>query len=482
MKKILTFLVMLVASVSFLMAQAPQAKFNYQAVVRDRNHDNNLVMNRTIDVTIEILNGQTVVYTEPHTDVQTNRNGMVSFVINVPQGSAESANVSEVLPTINNQEQPNTPNISDLTPVQTQTIDWSNAVIRATFKEGNTVLSVVENDVMPVPYALSANVDPLEITTQKIVDYINDAETTGEDVGQIVTALLNKTAVSNAVRDSIISYIKTQPVKAKELAIYFLGTVTVNDAKQAFDTLTDEVKQEIKRILVDSIKANKALAYDIAADYLKHTTKTEVNELWSAARENPQFHEIFDAVRDSAITYIMNHKELVMNVAEYYIKNVLTYEDVRAIYDTLRDKNPNLYAQLKAKFDEYLASYVGENYVQACDGVTLCQLKEELDNAKAKAANCPYFLENPTATIENNLNTFAAQVENSNLEEIKTILTVSNADGPVFPYGNLTWTSVSTNSKLYQGTCNSGLAANAVVEFNLNKAGCPVVKKSVIVQ
>jgi ABC-type microcin C transport system permease subunit YejE len=101
---------------------------------------------------------------------------------------------------------------------------------------------------MPVPYALSANVDPLEITTQKIVDYINDAETTGEDVGQIVTALLNKTAVSNAVRDSIISYIKTQPVKAKELAIYFLGTVTVNDAKQAFDTLTDEVKQEIKRI------------------------------------------------------------------------------------------------------------------------------------------------------------------------------------------------------------------------------------------
>lgn len=454
MKKILTFLVMLVASVSFLMAQAPQAKFNYQAVVRDRNHDNNLVMNRTIDVTIEILNGDNVVYTEPHTGVQTNRNGMVSFVIGT---NATADN-----------------NLANL--------DWSNAVIKATFKEGNTVLSVVENDVMPVPYALSANVDPLEITTQKIVDYINDAETTGEDVGQIVTALLNKTAVSNAVRDSIISYIKTQPVKAKELAIYFLGTVTVNDAKQAFDTLTDEVKQEIKRILVDSIKANKALAYDIAADYLRHTTKTEVNELWSAARENPQFHEIFDAVRDSAITYIMNHKELVMNVAEYYIKNVLTYEDVRAIYDTLRDKNPNLYAQLKAKFDEYLASYVGENYVQACDGVTLCQLKEELDNAKAKAANCPYFLENPTATIENNLNTFAAQVDNSNLEEIKTILTVSNADGPVFPYGNLTWTSVSTNSKLYQGTCNSGLAANAVIEFNLNKTGCPVVKKSVIVR
>ncbi len=454
MKKILTFLVMLVASVSFLMAQAPQAKFNYQAVVRDRNHDNNLVMNRTIDVTIDILVNENVVYSEPHTGVQTNRNGMVSFVIGT---NATADN-----------------NLANL--------DWSNAVIRATFKEGNTVLSVVKNDVMPVPYALSANVDPLEITTQKIVDYINDAETTGEDVGQIVTALLNKTAVSNAVRDSIISYIKTQPVKAKELAIYFLGTVTVNDAKQAFDTLTDEVKQEIKRILVDSIKANKALAYDIAADYLKHTTKTEVNELWSAARENPQFHEIFDAVRDSAITYIMNHKELVMNVAEYYIKNVLTYEDVRAIYDTLRDKNSNLYAQLKAKFDEYLASYVGENYVQACDGVTLCQLKEDLDNAKAKAANCPYFLENPTATIENNLNTFAAQVENSNLEEIKTILTVYNADGPVFPYGNLTWTSVSTNSKLYQGTCNSGLAANAVIEFNLNKAGCPVVKKSVIVQ
>lgn len=461
MKKILTFLVMLVASVSFLMAQAPQAKFNYQAVVRDRNHDNNLVMNRTIDVTIEILNGDNVVYTEPHTGVQTNRNGMVSFVIGT---NATADN-----------------NLANL--------DWSNAVIRATFKEGNTVLSVVKNDVMPVPYALSANVDPLEITTQKIVDYINDAETTGEDVGQIVTALLNKTAVSNAVRDSIISYIKTQPVKAKELAIYFLGTVTVNDAKQAFDTLTDEVKQEIKRILVDSIKANKALAYDIAADYLKHTTKTEVNELWSAARENPQFHEIFDAVRDSAITYIMNHKELVMNVAEYYIKNVLTYEDVRAIYDTLRDKNPNLYAQLKAKFDEYLASYVGENYVQACDGVTLCQLKEELDNAKAKAANCPYFLEGNNQTLSATAgtvgtpNTYRAFVAGSNLNEIKTILTVNKNDGQVFPALNMQWTAPSTAENLYEGSEQSTtLTAGQVVVFKLAKGGCPVVTKSVTVQ
>ncbi len=457
MKKILTFLVMLVASVSFLMAQAPQAKFNYQAVVRDRNHDNNLVMNRTIDVTIEILNGDNVVYTEPHTGVQTNRNGMVSFVIGT---NATADN-----------------NLANL--------DWSNAVIRATFKEGNTVLSVVKNDVMPVPYALSANVDPLEITTQKIVDYINDAETTGEDVGQIVTALLNKTAVSNAVRDSIISYIKTQPVKAKELAIYFLGTVTVNDAKQAFDTLTDEVKQEIKRILVDSIKANKALAYDIAADYLKHTTKTEVNELWSAARENPQFHEIFDAVRDSAITYIMNHKELVMNVAEYYIKNVLTYEDVRAIYDTLRDKNPNLYAQLKAKFDEYLASYVGENYVQACDGVTLCQLKEDLDNAKAKAANCPYFIEGDNQTLSATAgtpNTYRAFVAGSNLDEIKTILTVNNNDGQVFPALNLQWTAPSTAENLYVGSEQSTtLTAGQVVVFKLVKSGCPTVEKSVVV-
>lgn len=352
---------MLFVSVSILSAQTvdqqvPQAKFNYQAVVRDQNHDFNLVMNEAVQVTVEILNSNYSTTWEG----MTNRNGMVSFIIGV----------------------------QDPIPAD---INWNNATIKATFKDAEgTTLSEVINPVMPVPLALQSVQDPLEITTDKIVEYLSSENTTGEDVGQIVTALFNNAPVSKAVKDSIVSYIKSQPATVKELALYFIGNVSVQDAKEAYNAVTPEVKQKLKKMLVDSIKANKKLAYEIAEYYLTNTTKAEVNDLWTAARENPQFHDIFNAVRDSAIAYVMNHKELMMTVAKYYIENVLTYQDVQQIYATLRDENSALYTQLKNKFDSYLESYIGDTYVKACDGVSVCDLKHTLDSLKTiPAQECP---------------------------------------------------------------------------------------------
>lgn len=452
MKKILTFLVMLFVSVSILSAQTdqqvPQAKFNYQAVVRDQNHDFNLVMNEAVQVTVEIfqVDNADAAYTTT-LEGMTNRNGMVSFIIG---------------------------------PV-TNVTDWSNATIKATFKDAEgTTLSTVINPVMPVPLALQSVQDPLDITTEKIVEYLNNPNTKGEDVGQIVTALFNNASVSKAVKDSIVSYIKSQPATVKDLALYFIGNASVQDAKDAYNAVSPEVKQKLKQMLVDSIKANKKLAYEIAQYYLTNTTKEEVNALWTAARQNPQFHEIFNAVRDSAIAYVMNHKELMMTVAEYYIKNVLTYQDVREIYDTLRDKNPTLYNQLKNKFDSYLESYIGDTYVKACDGITVCDLKEELENAKAKAAGCPYFTADPTANTDNK---FQAEVTGSNLDEIRTILTVNDENGVIFPYGaQLTWQSQPQSENVYTGEGNSNLTTGQVLIFKLAKGGCPAVTKSVTVQ
>lgn len=457
MKKILTFLVMLFVSVSILSAQttdvptAPVARFNYQAVVRDQNHDFNLVMNEAVKVTVEIIQDSTAAYTTT-LDGMTNRNGMVSFII------------------------------GEKNPIPAN-INWNNATIKATFKDAaGATLSEVINPVMPVPLALQSVQDPLDITTDKIVEYLSSENTTGEDVGQIVTALFNNAPVSKAVKDSIVSYIKSEPATVKDLALYFIANASVQDAKDAYNTVTPEVKQKLKQMLVDSIKDNKKLAYEIAEYYLTNTTKAEVNDLWSAARENPQFHDIFNAVRDSAIAYVMNHKELMMTVAEYYIKNVLDYQDVREIYDTLRDKKPALYNQLKNKFDSYLESYIGDNYVKACGTTTVCDLKEELENAKAKAANCPYFTD--AEAIVGNPNTYRAYVAGSNSTEIKTILSVKNSNGTnVFPVGeNYQWTAPSTAANLYEGEENfTTLTAGQVVVFKLEKTGCPVVEKSVTV-
>ena len=439
------------------------AKFNYQAVVRDRNNHDNLVMNQTVNVTVEILiaNQNNPAYTETH-EVTTNRNGMVSFIIGESTATTADNNLAN--------------------------IDWSNATIKATFKDvdGN-LLSEVLNPIMPVPLALQAANDPMEITTDKIVEYLSNPNTKGEDVGAIVNALTGNPNVKNAVRDSIISYIKTQPDKVKELAIYFLGTVTVNEAKQAYDTLDAAVKQKIKQILVDSIKANRALAYQIAADYLKNTTKEEVKQLWLAARANEDFHEIFDAVRDSAITYVMNHPQYMMTVAQYYIKYVLTYQDVQTIYQTLRDENHNLYVALQNKFNDYLESYIGDNYLRNddCPDVNVCDLKEQLDEAKA---GCPDFFIAPVLSpVPTNAGDYNITVYISGLPEGTTSLSsdqfiVTKGETAV-PTNGYSWTV--TQNAVASYTQGYPLTTGDVLKFELKegiKSGCPAKTTTVTVQ
>ena len=467
MKKILTFLVMLVACVSILSAQdtqIPQAKFNYQAVVRDRTNHDNLVMGETVNVQIAIsqINSTSAdfspVYTE-YREVTTNRNGMVSFVIGLEDDGVEEIE-------------------GDLS-----TIDWTNAVIRAIFTNANgDILSEVENVVMPVPLALQAAEDPIEITTQKIVEYIQGAD--GDAVNAIYQAIVtNENGIKNDITDSIISYIKTQPAKVKELAIYFLTTVTVNDARDAYNALSADVKQAIKDAIVDTIKHNKDLAYEILADYLTNTTKEEVQQLWSAARANDDFHVIFDAVRDSAVTYVMNHPQYVKQVAEYYVGHVLTINDVRAIYDTLRDKNPQLHADLINKFNEYLNSYIGNSYVKACGDVTICDLKNELDAAKAEASNCAYFVEWPTATKgADGFYRFNAEVggvvPGSTNNPSITITKPNDPTYTYFPGGNYQW-QVSVDGNHYFGETNafSDLNIGDKVLFILGDGNCKYTRE-----
>jgi hypothetical protein len=74
MKKILTFLVMLLCSVSVLMAQ--EVKFPYQAVVRD-SKDHNLWNQKAVNVNVVITQNGETKWNENFTDLTTNFNGML---------------------------------------------------------------------------------------------------------------------------------------------------------------------------------------------------------------------------------------------------------------------------------------------------------------------------------------------------------------------------------------------------------------------
>ena len=123
MKKILT----LFAALVLLAVGATAQKLSYSAVVR--NSANELQANKTLTVGVSIANSATgdPVYSETHSGVQTNQNGLLTLTIG--EGSNVDGNLSNVT--------------------------WSSAYITTTYTiDGSTVTNTVA--VNAVPYALYA--------------------------------------------------------------------------------------------------------------------------------------------------------------------------------------------------------------------------------------------------------------------------------------------------------------------------------------
>ena len=129
MKKITTIL----AAILLVAVGATAQKLSYSAVVR--NSANELVANQTVTVAVSIANSETgaAVYTETHSNVQTNRNGLVTLTIG--DGTVESGDLADV--------------------------EWSTAYITTeyTLPGGDILTSTMP--VNAVPYALYAdNISP----------------------------------------------------------------------------------------------------------------------------------------------------------------------------------------------------------------------------------------------------------------------------------------------------------------------------------
>ena len=206
MKKILTFLVMLLCSVSVLMAQ--EVKFPYQAVVRD-SKDHNLWNEKPVKVNVVITQNGETKWEENFTDT-TNFNGLLSF------------NVGEGTP-------------ANCTNCNLELIDWSdNVVIKSTFKDpndGDREISVVETPVMAVPYALQAKNAPLTLTTPQIVKYISEVKVNDQqnDVDSILDAIVaNPNGLKQYCKDTVYHYFMNHKQEMKDLALYFIRMVDIN--------------------------------------------------------------------------------------------------------------------------------------------------------------------------------------------------------------------------------------------------------------
>ncbi len=358
MKKILTFLVMLFATVSILSAQTTP-KFNYQAVVRDVTNDHNLLMYTDCQVEVKVYKvGETETLYEENLSGTTNRNGMISLIIG---------------------ENP--------TKGQLDTIDWSEAYIQATFTANEKVVSTVQTPITAVPYAIHAKNTPREITTQQIVDYLSSPTTTPDDLKAIEQALVdNPNGVKQYLKDTVYNYIKAHKGDVKALALYFLTQVDEQDLNDANNAVSPEVKNKVKQLIKQYAKsdAGKEIAVDVLKYYVSNATLQDAQDLWFAVRNNPNFNTVFNAVKDSVIHYIETHEQLLVDIGLHYIDNA-TADQVTRVYNYLKTNKPEAYNFLLGKFENYLNYYLSNVYhavSDACNGperIDICELQAQVN-------------------------------------------------------------------------------------------------------
>ena len=281
MKKILALLMMFLISGNFVFAQTGttatvQPKLNFQAVVRDAN--NQLVFDNTMKVVININYGSDF-YSETHETVTTNQNGLLTVVIGGDDATDQQGSLLSV--------------------------DWSVATIEAaiTFTPNPTLnpdgsvttysetTVTVNSEVTAVPYALQTG--STKLNTDMIVNYISGmqfgTESDKYDVLKILDAIRFNTPLKNALKDTIVEYMKTRMDIAKEIFQYYLENATTADVRHTYNVLmaNPNAHDAILEVIKDFIRNHEADAIDIAKYYAENVTASQLVPLYHAFENNP---------------------------------------------------------------------------------------------------------------------------------------------------------------------------------------------------
>lgn len=185
-------------------------------------------------------------------------------------------------------------------------IDWRNNQITAVFAygEGYKDTIVLVTPVSAVPYAAQAKDG--DLTTGVITTYINStANDEVPDFNLVWNALMANGNLTKAMRDSIADYLKDNYKYAKEILYSYMSQVTADDMREAY----------------------------------------------AQVRNLPQ--ETKDAIDTVLKRYLQKHRDLVIEVAEYYALTA-TEEEVRTVYNDLKSNGP-----AAAKIRELLYDYFG---------------------------------------------------------------------------------------------------------------------------
>ena len=348
-------------------------------IVRDKSN-NNLVVNQSVSGTVYVFttDAEHPEYTKPFT-ATTNMNGMLSIILDKQDNS---------------------------TPLEK--IDWANAWFHVTIQHPqiDTIMQI-----LPVLYAYNVFTDS-NITTPRIVKYINEkAKATSAD-SIFNAAEGNNTGFMAPAQARVVNILKQNPDMVKDLAIYFLHTVTVDDVQSAYNALEADPNNNIDNIadkVADYTKTHKAAVYDVVKYYLEHATVNDANNLWNAAMNMHNGDDNFDTIVymivDSVNYYIAKNKQWIKNTAKYIVTHV-DIDDVNGMQTLLKTSNNATYEYMKFVLDSLINDYLVKNHYATTkcgdEIITICQMKAQIDQFREYGTKvCPSFGDNNTSTFPN---------------------------------------------------------------------------------
>ena len=421
MKKILTLFTMLLVTASTLLAQAPS--LSYQMIVRNQKtadvtvgekvfHTNDLIYSQPMDVYAAVVeangnvakvwafignansnSGNGMIAQQ----VTTNMNGMLSLTLNDYESVELPADYS-VPATVGAQV--------NLKPFKA--INWKDAKIVVAIPEYGIMDTM---DILPVPYAYNVYTDS-SITTERIVRYIDEkAKATSAD-SIFNAAEANNDGFMAPAQTRVVNILKQNPDMVKDLAIYFLHTVTEDDVQSAYNALDAAPNNNIDYIadkVADYTKTHKAAVYDVVKYYLEHATVNDANNLWNAAMNMQNGDDNVDTIIymivDSVNKYIAKNKQWIKDVAKYVVSHV-EIDDINGMQTLFKTSNNATYEYMKFVLDSLINDYLVKNHYATTkcgdEIITICQMKAQIDQFREYGTKvCPSFGDNNTSTFPN---------------------------------------------------------------------------------
>ena len=380
MKKILTLLVIFLATANVILAQttatAQTPKLTYQIVVRDAY--NNLVINQDLMANVSILQKVGADFTETgfnqrEISGKTNMNGMLPIVL---------------------QDEPIIDPRPDDPATLFQSIDWSSAYI---------VVEVTNYDikdtieVFAVPYALNSIIKDLSLTTPEIVKYgvkIN----IDEDVKPIFDAYWSNPAdIAGYLHDTVVNYIRNQVGAARNLTLYFLQLADADDVQDAYDAVPDDKKQMVAEKIGEKAKNHFDAAKEIAIYHIENATAEDIEGVMNTLKSNENSKLIMAAAVDSVKEYIMTHDSVMAGIVKTVV-DVLPLDNthMNEAWNRVQSNTP-FYEAMKAILDTCIYSYLDTVYRAVsdsnCHPVDICQLRDQIQWLRGQRhISCPELL------------------------------------------------------------------------------------------